>query len=105
MYPGIPESHTIHLVRDGHVRLSVWSGIKWDVPWDPRVPHGTFGMGCTCGTECVEWDAMGCSDVPWDPRVPHGTLGTGWTCETECVEWDPMGCTMGSQSPTWYQVD
>ena len=46
----------------------------WSIPWDPSVPHGTDGMGRTCGTVWVSGGAHGTSHgIP----VYH-TVQMGW---------------------------
>ena len=66
----------------------------WYVPWDPSVPHGTYGMAgsrvyCVVhhmGSQCTTWyrQAQGSTVwyAPWDLSIPCGTDGMGWTCGT-----------------------
>ena len=61
------QSPMVHLVRDGHMGLSVWSelgsnGMNHGIPES----HGT---GWTYGTNI--WKCVGMQrNEPWDPRVP-----------------------------------
>ena len=96
----------------------------WYIPWDPIVPHGTDGMGRTCGTVWVSGGAHGTSHgIPLYHMVQMGWDGHVGQCGSVVpvyhmvqLRWNghvgQCGSVvvhvvhpMGSHCTTWYRWD
>ena len=75
--------HTLSPTYTSRTKCTMWdSGMPWYIPLHPTphtqshiyIPYQMYHMvhlvrdvHCTCGTECVEWDAIGCTMASQSP--------------------------------------